>query len=49
MADMLAEIRAGRFAEQLASEEANNYPRLHKAREDAKALAVERAFRTLQA
>ena len=47
MADMLGEIRAGRFAEQLASEEAGGYPRLKAARADAKALAVERAFNAL--
>jgi ketol-acid reductoisomerase len=48
MADILAEIRAGRFAEQLASEEASGYPRLKAAREEAKALAVERAFKSLR-
>jgi ketol-acid reductoisomerase len=48
MADMLAEIRAGRFAEQLSSEEASNYPRLKAARAAAKALAVERAFTALR-
>ena len=48
MADMLAEIRAGRFAEQLASEEASGYPRLNAARADAKELPVERAFNALR-
>ena len=48
MTEMLAEIRAGRFAEQLASEEAENYPRLKAARAAAKTLAVERAFNALQ-
>ncbi len=48
MADMLEEIRAGRFAEQLASEEAGGYPRLKAARADTKALAVERAFKALR-
>ena len=48
MADMLVEIRAGLFAEQLSSEEANDYPRLKAARAQAKALAVERAFKSLQ-
>jgi ketol-acid reductoisomerase len=48
MAEMLAEIRAGRFAEQLASEEAAGYPRLKAARAAAKALAVERAFNALR-
>ena len=47
MADMLGEIRAGRFAEQLASEEAAGYPRLKAARAAAKDLRVERAFRAL--
>ena len=48
MADMLAEIRAGRFTEQLSSEEASDYPRLKAARGAAKALAVERAFNALR-
>ena len=48
MADILVEIRAGLFAEQLSSEEANGYPRLEAARQDAKALAVERAFTALR-
>ena len=47
MADMLGEIRASRFAEQLASEEAAGYPRLKAARAAAKDLRVERAFRAL--
>jgi ketol-acid reductoisomerase len=47
MAEMLGEIRAGRFAEQLASEEASGYPLLKAARAEAKALAVERAFSAL--
>ena len=47
MADILVEIRAGLFAEQLASEEADGYPRLKAAREDAKKLAIERAFKSL--
>ena len=48
MADMLAEIRAGRFAEQLTQEEAAGYPRLKAARTAAKALPVERAFNALR-
>jgi ketol-acid reductoisomerase len=48
MGEILAEIRAGRFAEDLSSEEANGYPRLKAARADAKALAVERAFNALR-
>ncbi|MEO8175302.1 MAG: ketol-acid reductoisomerase [Sphingomicrobium sp.] len=48
MADMLAEIRAGRFAEQLTREEADGYPRLEHARARARELPVEQAFRSLQ-
>jgi len=48
MADMLEEIRAGRFAEQLSSEEAGGYPRLKAARADAKTLTVERAFKAFR-
>jgi ketol-acid reductoisomerase len=48
MADILAEIRAGRFAEDLANEEANGYPRLKAARAAAKALRVERAYSALR-
>ena len=49
MADILAEIRAGRFAEQLSGEEAGGYPLLKAARTEAKGLAVERAFTALRA
>ena len=49
MAEMLAEIRAGRFAGELTREEADGYPRLAQARADARAQPVERAFRSLQA
>ncbi|HEY0163834.1 MAG TPA: ketol-acid reductoisomerase, partial [Sphingomicrobium sp.] len=48
MAEMLAEIRAGRFAEQLAGEEASGYLQLKAARAAAKALPVERAFNSLR-
>ena len=48
MVDMLAEIRAGRFAAELSGEESSGYPRLNAARESAKALPVERAFNTLR-
>jgi ketol-acid reductoisomerase len=47
MAEVLAEIRAGRFAEELTREEADGYPRLMAARAEARALAVERAFKAL--
>ncbi len=48
MAEILAEIRAGLFAELLSSEEANGYPQLKRGRAQAKALAVERAFTALR-
>jgi ketol-acid reductoisomerase len=48
MATMLSEIRAGRFAEQLKSEEAGGYPLLKQARADARGLAVEKALRRVR-
>ncbi|MEO7366273.1 MAG: ketol-acid reductoisomerase [Sphingomicrobium sp.] len=48
MGEVLAEIRAGRFAEQLRQEEAGGYPRLEAARAKANALAVEQAFKSLR-
>ena len=48
MAEVLAEIRSGRFAEELKSEEADGYPRLEAARAEARALPVERAFKSLR-
>ncbi len=48
MAEVLAEIRSGRFAEELMREEARGYPRLEQARADARELAVERAFKSLR-
>ena len=49
MAEVLGEIRSGRFAEQLTLEEAEGYPRLKLARANAKGLPVERAFSALRA
>jgi ketol-acid reductoisomerase len=49
MAEVLAEIRAGRFAEELTREEADGYPRLEAARAKARALPVEQAFKSLRA
>lgn len=43
MRDVLMEIRAGRFADTLRDEEASAYPRLLKARAEARALRVEKA------
>jgi ketol-acid reductoisomerase len=48
MAEALGEIRSGRFAEQLVGEEADGYPRLEKARAEARALPVEQAFKSLR-
>ena len=48
MAGVLAEIRAGKFAQDLTREEADGYPRLEQARDEARALAVERAFKALR-
>jgi ketol-acid reductoisomerase len=43
MAEVLAEVRAGKFARQLRDEEAAGYPLLNEARSRARAQAVERA------
>src|SRR5687768_2795982 len=48
MAEVLAEIRSGRFAQQLMQEEVDGYPRLERARAEARALAVEQAFKSLR-
>jgi ketol-acid reductoisomerase len=48
MSELFAEIRAGRFAEELKREEAEGYPRLEQARAEATKLPVERAFRSLR-
>ena len=48
MAEVLTEIRAGKFAEDLTREEADGYPRLEAARAKARALPVEQAFRSLR-
>lgn len=48
MAEMLAEIRAGQFAAELTREEADSYPRLNKARAEARELPVEQAFKSLR-
>jgi ketol-acid reductoisomerase len=47
MAEVLAEVRAGRFAEELSSEESSGYARLEKAREAARHSLVERTRRRL--
>ncbi|WP_309661315.1 ketol-acid reductoisomerase [Sphingomonas sp.] len=48
MAEVLTEIRAGKFANALTREEADGYPRLEQARAEARALPVEQAFRSLR-
>jgi ketol-acid reductoisomerase len=49
MAEVLAEVRAGRFAEELRDEEAKGYPRLEAARQEARDALVERIFERLRA
>lgn len=48
MAAILGEIRAGKLAEELTRERADNYARLERARSEAKALPVEQAFERLR-
>ena len=48
MAEVLAEIRAGKFAQELTREESDGYPRLEAARAKARALPVEQAFKALR-
>jgi ketol-acid reductoisomerase len=47
MREILAEIRAGRFAEELRQEEASGYRRLERARQDARQSLLERTYRCL--
>jgi len=47
MAQVLAEVRAGRFADELRQEEMRGYPRLEKARNDARNSLLERTRRRL--
>jgi ketol-acid reductoisomerase len=47
MAEVLAEVRAGRFAEELSREEAEGYPRLERARLDARNTLLENTRRRL--
>ena len=49
MAEVLAEVREGRFADQLRSEEAGGYSRLQQARASARATLLEQTFARLQA
>ncbi|HEX6785508.1 MAG TPA: ketol-acid reductoisomerase [Sphingomicrobium sp.] len=49
MAEVLAEVRAGRFAEQLRREEAEGYPRLERARRENRETPIEETYRRLGA
>ena len=47
MADVLAEVRAGRFADELRQEESSGYARLEREREDARKTLLEQTYRRL--
>jgi ketol-acid reductoisomerase len=47
MAEVLAEVRAGRFADELRKEEKSGYERLEKARADARSTAIDKTYRRL--
>ncbi len=47
MADVLAEVREGRFAKELGNEELSGYERLERARSDARKTLLEQTFRSL--
>ena len=47
MAEVLEEVRSGAFADELATEEANGYPRLARSREEARKTPVEDTYRRL--
>jgi ketol-acid reductoisomerase len=47
MAEVLAEVRAGRFAEELREEERSGYARLEQARSEARETLVDRTFKKL--
>jgi ketol-acid reductoisomerase len=49
MAEVLAEVRAGRFAEQLRIEEASGYRRLERARRDARSTLLQQTYEKLRA
>jgi len=48
MAEVLAEVRAGRFAEALGNEEASGYARLEEARRKARSTLLEATYRRLK-
>jgi ketol-acid reductoisomerase len=47
MAEVLKEVRAGRFADELRSEEKSGYARLERERDAARKSAIEQARRRL--
>jgi ketol-acid reductoisomerase len=47
MTEVLAEVRAGRFADELRAEKASGYERLEKARGGARQSLVEETYRKL--
>jgi ketol-acid reductoisomerase len=48
MAEVLQDVRAGRFAEELRREEAEGYPRLDKARQENRETLLEETYRRLK-
>jgi ketol-acid reductoisomerase len=48
MAEVLREVRAGRFAEELRQEEASGYARLEQARTEARQTVLEQTYRRLK-
>jgi ketol-acid reductoisomerase len=48
MREILVEVRAGRFAEALRSEEASGYQRLERARGEARHTPIEQTYRRLK-
>jgi len=48
MAEVLSEVRAGRFAKELSDEETSGYARLEKARGDNQKTALEQTRRRLE-
>jgi len=48
MAEVLAEVRAGKFAQQLSSEAERGYPQLEKARRDNRGTKLEETYRRLK-
>jgi ketol-acid reductoisomerase len=48
MSEVLAEVRAGKFAEQLRSEEASGYERLEKTRAEARSTLLDQTYRRLK-